>query len=137
MTVIDWILICLVIIGFLPLVIIVYKKRLVTKILNTGVCTEAYIYSIHTAHKSATDIVHYTYHDHQSGKQHTGILTTKVGEHTIGGTIEIYYLPTNPGRSTVKGAWKSPAFIIFGIIIASFVIFAAWKIHIEVQGCRL
>lgn len=133
MTGIDCILVSLVIIGFLPLVMIVYKKRLVAKILNTGVCTEAYIYSVHTAHKSATDIVHYTYHDHQSGKQHTGILTSKIGEHVIGGTIEVYYLSTNPRRSTVKGAWKSPAFLIFGIIIAVFVTFAAWKIHAAIQ----
>jgi hypothetical protein len=133
MTGIDWILICLVIIGFLPLAIIIYKKRLVSEIVSKGLCTKAHIYSARTAQKSATDIVYYTYHDHRSGKQFSGILTTKIGAHRMGELIDIYYLPGKPHRSTIRGALKSPAFLIFGVIIAVFIIFAAWKIHVAVS----
>jgi Protein of unknown function (DUF3592) len=132
MTGIDWILVCLVMIGFLPLAIIVYKKRLVARILREGICTQAHVYSVRTAHKSSTDIVYYAYQD-QTGRQYSGILTTKIGAHKTGEKIDIYYLPEKPNRSTIQGAWKSPAFLIFGIVIALFVIFAAWKIHVAIQ----
>jgi hypothetical protein len=131
---IQLILIGLAIFGFLPLIIILYKRRLVKRILTTGALAKAEVYSIRLAHKSYVDIVWYRFVPANTNQYVTGSLTTKIGMYKQGDLLDVYYLPDNPKRNTVEGAWKSAAFLWFGILLAAFVLFAAYKINQEVAA---
>ncbi|WP_290792151.1 DUF3592 domain-containing protein [Flavihumibacter sp. UBA7668] len=134
MTTIQLILIGLAIIGFLPLLIIIYKRRLVKRILTTGALAKAEVYSIRLAHKSSVDIVWYRFVPTNARVYCTGSLTTKIGRYKQGDLLDVYYLPENPKRNTVEGAWKSAGFLWFGILIAAFILFAVYKINQEVAA---
>jgi len=89
---------------------------------------KATVTSVYFMRRSATDVVNYSAQTVNTGEHFRGRLTIKHGVYNVGDKIDVYYLPTNPKRNTVKGAWESPAMVVFGIIIALFVLFAAWKI---------
>ena len=126
---IQWILVGLIIIGFLPMAIVLYKMRLVKKILTTGLPVTATVYEvIGPSGKRHTDIVYYSFIDRE-GRQFTGVLHIKPGVYRVRDVLEVWYLPGNPRRNTVKGAWGSSFFLIFVLIIALFVLFAAYKIN--------
>lgn len=128
---IQLILIGLAIFGFFPLLIILYKRRLVKRILTTGALAKAEVYAVRLAHKSSVDIVWYRFVPTNATVYFTGSLTTKIGTYKQGDLLDIYYLPDNPKRNTVDGAWKSAGFLWFGILIAAFILFAAYKINQE------
>ncbi|WP_336514756.1 DUF3592 domain-containing protein [Pollutibacter soli] len=125
---INVLLLVLAISGFLPLGIILYKRYMVKRILNTGTETVARVYKVVKTNKSSIEIVYYTYVDSRTGKQYSGHLTGKHGLYKNGETLQVFFLPENPSRSTVKGAWASVVFLIFGIVLALFVLFAVYKI---------
>lgn len=130
---IQWILVGMAIFGFLPMAIVIYKMRMVKKILTTGLPVKATVYKIiGPSGKRYTDIVYYSFIDRE-GRQFAGTLTIKPGVYRVNDTLEIWYLPSNPRKNTVKGAWGSPFFLIFVIVIALFVLFAAYKINEMVQ----
>lgn len=130
---IQWVLAGTAIFGFLPLAIVLYKKRQVKKILNTGLPVTATVYHIlPPVGKRTVDIVYYSFLD-RKGKQYTGALNIAPGTYRLRDTLQIWYLPDNPNKNTVKGAWASPFFLIFVIVIALFVLFAVYKINEMVQ----
>lgn len=122
--------------GFLPLIIILYKKNRVKRILTTGQKATATVYRVYTSPRQATDIVHYSFYA-QNSNQYTGTLTIKTGVYKQGDTLDIYYLPSNPKRNTVQGAWGSHFIVGFGIAIAAFILFAVYKLYEEVQAGRM
>lgn len=119
--------------GFVPLVIILYKRSVVKKILTTGLPAKARVYNVYTVRRQASDIVHYTFYD-QTGKQFTGSLTCKSGMYRVDDVIDVYYKAENPKRNTVHGAWKSNFILGFGIAIAVFILFAVYKLYEMIQS---
>ncbi len=115
--------------GFLPLAIILYKKNRVKKILTVGLPAQAIVYDIRTFSRSATEIVCYRFTAQNSTQQYTGTLTTKHGLYKAGDVLNIHYLPGNPRRSTMNGAWGSPIILGFGIVVALFILFAVYKLY--------
>jgi hypothetical protein len=114
--------------GFLPLAIILYKKNRVKKILTVGMQADAVVYDVRTFSRSATEIVCYRFIA-QNSTQYTGTLTTKHGLYKTGDVLNIYYLPGNPRRNTMNGAWGSPIILGFGIVVALFILFAVYKLY--------
>jgi hypothetical protein len=119
--------------GFLPLAIILYKRNLVGKILRTGQPARARVYRVQRILRPPQDIVQYTFYD-QNMQQHYGRLTTRIGLHKEGDELKIHYLPGNPRRNTIEGAWKSNFILGFGIAIAAFVLFAVYKLYEMIQS---
>lgn len=119
--------------GFLPLVVILYKKHRIKKILTVGLPTEAIVYEVISIPKSASDIVHYRFYAQSNEKQYTGTLTTKYGLYKTGDMLKIYYLPNNPQRNTMNGVWGSPIILGFGIVEAAFILFAVYKLYEMLQ----
>jgi hypothetical protein len=62
-------------------------------------------------------------------QQYSGTLTIKQGSYKTGDVLNIYYLPSNPRRNTMNGAWESPFILGFGILIAVFILFAVYKMY--------
>lgn len=120
--------------GFLPLGIILYKRSRVKKILNIGLPVKARVYDIRTTRSQPQDFVHYAYQARNSSLQYTGTLTTAVGTYKKGQTLEIFYLPDNPRKHTVKGAWQSGVLVGLGVAIALFVLFFVYKLFEMVQS---
>ena len=120
--------------GFLPLIIILYKQARVKKILTIGMPAKATVYGVHTAHRRLTDLVQYSFHAQNTSQQYTGTFTIKSGTYKRGDVLDIYYMPGNPKRNTMQGAWSSPFMVIFGIIIAAFVLFAVYKMYEMVES---
>ena len=134
---IQFILIAMCVIGFLPLVVIVYKSRLAKRIIATGLSTQASVYFKQRIHRDRAELVYYSFYASFRAKPYTGTLTTKVGQYRIGDVLTVYYLAQHPQRNTVAGAWKSTGMIVFGIAIAAFVLFAAYKINETLMGRSL
>ncbi|RZS74564.1 DUF3592 domain-containing protein [Pseudobacter ginsenosidimutans] len=134
---IHFLLIGIALFGFLPLAIVLYKKRLVKKMLTTGLKAKGTIYNIRrTLRSPQQDIVSYFFHA-EDGKRYTGILTTGPAVYAAGDVLDIYYLRNNPKRSTVKGAWGSPVIFVFVIIIAIAVLFMTYKLYEMVGAGQL
>jgi hypothetical protein len=123
----NLLLVAVALVGFLPLVIIVYKLKWIKKILAEGMVTKATVHRTYYARKSHTDTVHYSF-SVNTGEQFSGSLVTKHGKYRAGHTIEVYYLPLDPKRNTVKEGWGPVASIAFGALIAVIVLFAVYRI---------
>ncbi len=119
--------------GFLPLAIILYKRRRVNRVLTTGLMSKARVYGIHTVRRQPTDIVSYTFYD-QHMKQFYGSLTCKSGLYKMDDVIDVYYDPVNPKLNTVNGAWQSNVILGFGIAIAAFILFAVYKLYEMIES---
>ncbi len=126
---INLILLFLALFGFVPLAIILYKKNRVKKILSVGLPAEAVVYDIIAMSRSAVEIVWYKFIPQNNTKQYTGSLSTKRGLYKTGDILKIYYLPGNPRRNTINGAWGSPIILVFGIVLAGFILFAVYKLY--------
>ncbi len=125
----NLILLLLVLLGFLPLAIILYKKKRVKNILTHGVQAKAIVYDVIRVSESASEIVYYRFNAENSAQQYTGSLTIKNGVYRTGDTLDIYYSPGNPRRNTMNGAWASPIILGFGIVVAVFILFAVYKLY--------
>lgn len=126
---IQWILIALSLIGFLPLVVVVYKARWAKKVITTGASIQATVYYKRRIYKNRVETVYYSFQTNLRAQPYTGLLTTKIGQYRIGDTLTVYYLPQYPDQNTVKGTWKATGMIIFCAAIAAFVLFAAYKLN--------
>ena len=130
---IHFVLAGLALFGFLPLAIILYKRKRVKRILTTGLPAKARVYRIYPMRRQATDIVYYTFYD-QHRKQFTGSLTCKSGLYSENDVLDIFYDAGNPNQNTIHGAWKSNVILGFGIAIAAFILFAVYKLYEMIQS---
>ncbi len=122
-------LLILALLGFMPLIIILYKRNRVKKILTTGLLAKAVVYDVRPIPRTASESVLYWFHAQNSAQQYTGNLMIKAGLYKNGDTLDVYYLQGNPQRNTVNGAWGSPVIVGFGIALAAFALFAAYKLY--------
>jgi multisubunit Na+/H+ antiporter MnhC subunit len=122
-------LLILALLGFMPLIIILYKRNRVKKILTTGLVAKAVVYDVRPIPRTASESVLYWFHAQNSAQQYTGNLMIKAGLYKNGDTLDVYYLQGNPQRNTVNGAWGSPVIVGFGIALAAFALFAAYKLY--------
>ena len=127
-------LICLIIAlsGCLPLVIVLYKKKRVQQILTRGNHTVATVVHVrpagYTTRSPGTDLVTYAFVA-SNGMQYYGLLTCKPGKFQLHEQLTIAYLPDNPKRNTLKGAWGSPAILVFVIVVAVAIAWMAYKLY--------
>ena len=128
-----WVLLATALIGLLPLVIILYRKRRANKILKEGLTAQASVYHVYSTIRSGTEIVHYRFKDKRSN-EYTGRFSIAMGKHRVGDVIEVYYLQDNPSRNVVKGSWGSHFIIMFGIVIALVVWFMVYKLYEMVKS---
>ncbi len=131
---INFVLLFVALLGFMPMVIILFKKNRVKKILSHGVPVKAVVYDVRRMSRSAAEIVYYSFYAHNSKQQYTGTLTTDRSTYKTGDELDIFYLPGYPRRNTMNGAWGSPVIIGFGIGMAIFVLFATYKMYEMVQS---
>ncbi len=125
----NLILLFLGLLGFMPLMIILYKKNRVKKILTTGLQAKAIVYDVRPFTRAGAESVLYWFYAENSTQQYTGSLSIKAGAYKNGDTIAVYYLPANPQRNTVNGAWGSPAIVGFGIVMAAVILFAVYQLY--------
>lgn len=114
--------------GMLPLGIILYKRNTVRKLIQIGIPVKARVYDVRTTRRQPQDIVYYFFQAKNNSQQYTGTLNSAVGTFRKGQTLDVYYLPGNPKKHTVKGAWESNILVGFGVAVALFVFFAVYKI---------
>ncbi|GAA4417874.1 hypothetical protein GCM10023187_50700 [Nibrella viscosa] len=129
---INILIVCVALLGFLPLVIFMYKKKLTSRLLTTGLSVSASVYHITTNRKTNTTVVYYQFIA-SNGRQYKGNLTARPGEYRINGTIEVFYLPENPYHNTVKGAWNDNWFLAFVIAIALVIVYMMYKLYVLVN----
>lgn len=121
-------IVCVGLLGFLPLAVFLYKKKLANRILTTGRPVSARVFQITTNKKSNYTVVYYHFIA-TNGRQYTGDLTTRPGQHRINGVIEVFYLPDNPHDNTVKGTWNDNWFLLFVIAIALVVLYGMYQLY--------
>jgi hypothetical protein len=133
MTGIHFVLLGLAAFGFLPLAIILYKRKRVTRILSTGKQAKGTVLQVYQPSDSAAEIVSY-YFSTDDGSHFSGSLSIKKGTYKTGDVLDIYYKPDNPKINTVQGAWQSNGIVVFGIVIALFILFAVYKLWEMIQS---
>lgn len=125
----DFILLGLGIAGFLPLVILLYKRQRVKNILKNGLHAKARIYKVSTITRYATEMVLYSFYAANRVEPYTGKMTAGLGKYQVNDVLDIYYLPQNPQRNTIAMAWKSGGVLVFAVVIALFILFAVYKLY--------
>jgi hypothetical protein len=81
-----------------------------------------------TNRKTNYTVVHYHFIA-SNGRQYTGSLTTRPGQHRVSEVIEVFYLPDNPHNNTVKGTWNDNWFLLFVIAIALAVLNGMYQLY--------
>ncbi len=117
--------------SFLPLGVLLYKRRRVNAMISTGTKAQAVVYHVTHTRKSALDFVSYRFYDVTRARQFTGSLTTKMGAYKNGDVLDVYYFPGNPARSTVPGAWKSNFLLVFAAALGLFVCWGMYQLWLE------
>ncbi|HEX9957040.1 MAG TPA: DUF3592 domain-containing protein, partial [Fibrella sp.] len=121
-------IVCVALLGFLPLAVFLYKKKLANRILTTGRPVSATVFQTTTNRKTNYTVVHYHFIA-SNGRQYTGSLTTRPGQHRVSEVIEVFYLPDNPHNNTVKGTWNDNWFLLFVIAIALAVLNGMYQLY--------
>jgi hypothetical protein len=132
-----YVLLGLALFGYLPLVIVLLRRRRARNLLEHGRAAKATVQHTYYSRRSHTDIVHYFFTDSSTGRQYAGSLMIKHGVYKAGDLIDIYYDPDNPKKNTVPGGWSSKALIWFTLAIGLFVSFAAYKLWEMIQHGEL
>lgn len=127
------ILILIALFSFTPIAILLYKRRRVKRIIENGVMVKATVYLVSTTYRVGSDFVAYSFYDPLTGRQYSGRMNTKIGLYKKGDLIEVYYLPQNPKRNTVKGAWQSNLLLAFAAAIVVFVCWAMYQLYVMVE----
>lgn len=118
-----WITIGIGILGFLPLLIVMWKQKRVRKMKEQGVLTTGVVERIEERmgfKGSRYFLVHIRYT--VEGRPVTGTYTFLAYKNlplfTPGAAIEIYYDPEKPGKILPRDVPQSNAMLIFGIVFA-------------------
>lgn len=125
---INILIVCVALLGFLPLAVFLYKKKVADRILATGRSARARVFQLKTNRKANYTVVHYSF-TAPDGNQYKGSLTTRPGQHRINEVIEVFYLPDNPGHNTVRGTFNSNWFLAFVLAIALAVLYMMYRLY--------
>src|SRR5687767_11415407 len=121
----TYILIGLALIGFLPMAIILYRKRKNDRLKKTGVTTTGIVKNVHGFSARSINLVEVEYRVNETGEMISKNLRVAGLPYTVGDELPMIYDPKNPKRMQLD--FKKKDFIpmlIFTIIIAGAVLFA-------------
>lgn len=118
--------------GFLPLVIVLMKRRTYRRIIGSGEKTSATIVRIVPGMRNRYGIVNEKVHYHfiaRDGRAYQGVLTSLPGKYRRSDAMEVYYLPEDPAKNTVKHPGNGIAGMLFVIGIAVFVAWGMFQLY--------
>ena len=124
----DYILIGLGLIGFLPMAVILIRKNSNDKLKKHGIATTAVVRDVYGVSLRGINQVRVEYRVIDTGKVLSKNLRVAGIPYSIGDELPVIYDPVNPKRMQLDMRKGYIPVLIFTIIIAAFVIFACFKI---------
>lgn len=125
---IIWLLALLGLLGFVPLLVFLYKRRRTRNLIAKGRRVIAQIYAVENTPRYNSATAFYSFYLENKGP-YTGKLTTRPGRYSKGSQIMVYYHSARPQLNTVEGAWESKVIFIFTLAIGLFVLFAVFQLY--------
>ena len=107
-------------------------RRRYRRIIVSGEKTPATIVQIVPGMRNRYGIVNEKVHYQfiaRDGRAYPGVLTSLPGKYRRSDAMEVYYLPEDPAKNTVKDTGNGLAGLLFVIGIALFVVFAMFKLY--------
>ncbi len=120
-------------IGMLPLVVILVKRKRFLHLINSGMPAKARVFDKKRMRKQNYEIVWYTYYG-RNGEQYSNSVTTSVGKYRRNDVIDIKVDPVDGKKSAVPGPPYSFWIISFGVLIAVIVWYFVYKLFGMVEG---
>ncbi|MGJ7033211.1 DUF3592 domain-containing protein [Niabella hirudinis] len=123
--------------GFLPFVIFLYKRRRHDRIIDRGSKTDGVIFSITPGVRGRYGMMNENVHFYfiaPDGRQYKGLFVTAPDKCRQGDELEVYYLPENPNENTVKAKGRGVGFLIFTLVIAAAVVWMMYKVYQMTKG---
>ncbi|MGB4844130.1 MAG: DUF3592 domain-containing protein [Ferruginibacter sp.] len=133
----NWIYALLIVFGFLPFFIVLYKMNRFKKIKLHGVSTTATVKQApYVGHKRLNRIV-IQYEVKETGRMlNTEIVVAGI-PYTEGQTLTVYYYPQYPHKVILDGGKSFVFGLVFTLIIAAFIIAACFMINKGIEAGEL
>jgi hypothetical protein len=122
----------LIVVGALPLIVFLVKRKSYRNIINKGnpinaVITETRLVRFNKG--NTLENIYYVFLPPGSNQYFQGMFSAPVGKHKKGAELQVYYLPGQPQKNAVPGSKGEIIMLLFTIIIFLFMIFASYKIY--------
>ncbi len=124
-----YVLIGLGIIGFLPMIVVLYRKRRSDWLVKHGSKTEATVKMVHGYSSRSLNAVDIEYRVVETGHIIEKSILVAGSPYSAGDRFPIYYDPKNPRKPQVALKKGFIFILVFTLIIAAFVIFACFKLY--------
>lgn len=133
----NWIYAALIVIGFLPFFIVLYKMNRLKKIKLNGVSTTATIKEVpYGGYKRLNKIV-IEYQVKETRQMLNKEIVVAGMPYTEGQNLQVYYYPQNPYKVILDGGKSFVFGLIFTLIIAAFIIAACFMINNSIAAGEL
>lgn len=133
----DYVLIGLGLIGFLPMVVILIRKKSNDRLKRHGVATTAVVRNIYGVSLRGINIVRVEYKVRETGETFSKNLRVAGMPYSVGDELPVIYDPQKPRKMQPDMKKAYLPMLIFTIIIAAFVIFACFKLKEMVKSGAL
>lgn len=133
-------LISVALLGFLPFLIFLYKRRRHDRIVTNGQRAEAVVYDIIPGVRGRNGYVNENVHFYftaPDGQQYRGVFVTAPNKCRRNDRVEVYYLPENPNENTIKAKGRGTGFLIFTLAIAAAVVWMMYKVYQMTKDSRI
>ncbi len=124
-----YVLIGLGLIGFLPMIVLIIRKRKADRLIKVGSTTEATVKTIRGYSPRFPNPVDIEYTVKETGQVFTKTILVAGSPYSVGQRLPIYYDPADPRKTQFPMKKGFIAMLIFTLIIAGFVIFACFKLY--------
>jgi hypothetical protein len=114
--------------GFLPFFVILYRKRKFERMRDTGIATTGIIRSINGFSYRGLNHMQIEYRVKETGQVIKKDLVIAGLPYTVGQELPMFYDPVRPTRMRLDMKKSFLPMIVFTLLIAGAVVFAAWKL---------
>ncbi len=125
----NWIYLILILAGFIPLLVVLYRKNQLKKWRATGIATKATIIKIPMGRYSRLTSITIQYHVKETGQVIEKQITVAGNPYTVGQQLSLLYKKENPRKSIIDPEKSFTVMIVFTIIIALLIITATFLIR--------
>ena len=129
----NWIYGILILAGFLPLLVVLYRISQLKRWRATGIATKATIIKIPMGRYSRMTSITIQYHIKETGQLIEKQITVAGNPYTVGQQLALLYKKENPNKSILDPEKSFTAMIIFTVIIAVVIMAATFMIRKSVE----
>lgn len=125
----NWIYLLLILTGFFPLLVVLYRKNQLKRWRETGIATKATVVKIPIGRYSRMTSITIQYHVKETGQLIEKQITVAGNPYTVGQQLALLYKKENPHKLILDPEKSFTGMIVFAVIIAIAIIAATFMIR--------